>query len=64
MPGLLSGSYVTPDSESVTAALIFRAMSSALSVIKILDFSFGLDLDIFSCGRASDIILLAGAVAC
>ena len=59
--GRLVGSYETPSSESVTAALIFLSISSLLSTMDILDFGFGSDLDIFFSGFVSDMILFAGA---
>lgn len=62
-PGRFSGSYDTLFVESVTADMIFRWMSSGVSVINIREAGFGSDFDILTKGLVRDFIRFAGAIS-
>lgn len=59
-PGRLTGSYETPEIESVKAVLIFCAISSVESEIRIRDRGSWCDFDILRWGCVRDMTRFAG----
>jgi hypothetical protein len=62
VPGRLTGSYVTPCIESVTAPLNLLCISEVESVRRIREETFGADFDILAVGSLRDRTRLQGAV--
>lgn len=60
-PGRALRSYEIPSMESVRADLIFLVISARVSVMRMREFGFGSDFDIFFVGSAKLMTRFAGA---